>query len=210
MRKFLLKLFLLNSCLILCCSCLEVSAAEPGTKDTTISFCRVLPTGCQTALYKAQIRVFHKYFGGLLHIRRISDQALRVNFVTEVGLKLIDIEIYPDHDSVYYCMELLDRKSLLNTIVNDIRMMEWPCPEEAISCSVSRHGNREKITIRSRTGKYKSVSVNAVLKKLKKSKNLYTRMKVIGQPDSINSIKSIKFVHGINPIRLRLDLIEKK
>lgn len=74
-------------------------------------------------LFNAQIELMKNHFSGLMVIKP-EPVSYRVVFLSEVGLKLIDLELLHNGQvKVHYVLESMDRKSLIRTLVNDMNLM---------------------------------------------------------------------------------------
>ncbi|MBN2813971.1 MAG: hypothetical protein JXQ80_07820 [Bacteroidales bacterium] len=75
-------------------------------------------------LFNAHIRVFDNHFSGLMVVKPEATDHYRVVFITEVGLKVFDMEFLPGKEPVvHYVMEAMNRKALVATLKNDIGMV---------------------------------------------------------------------------------------
>ena len=75
-------------------------------------------------LFNTGIDLMRKHFTGLMVIKPQEADAYRVIFITEVGLKIFDLEFFPDQpEKVHYMMEAMNRKSLVSALTNDISMV---------------------------------------------------------------------------------------
>jgi hypothetical protein len=63
-------------------------------------------------------------------IKPLNGNSHRTLFITEVGIKIFDMEFFRNGDfKVHYCMDELNRKSIINTLKNDIGLMLNNIPE---------------------------------------------------------------------------------
>jgi hypothetical protein len=75
-------------------------------------------------LFNTEIDVFKKHFGGIMVVKPFENGSYRVVFITEVGLKIFDMEFLPDSlVKVNYIMEAMNKKALVNTLSNDIGLV---------------------------------------------------------------------------------------
>lgn len=75
-------------------------------------------------LFNAHIRVFDNHFSGLMVVKPEGTDHYRVVFITEVGLKVFDLEYLPGEEPVvHYAMEAMNRKALVATLKNDIGLV---------------------------------------------------------------------------------------
>ncbi|MCF1421058.1 hypothetical protein [Mangrovimonas futianensis] len=70
-------------------------------------------------VYKAQIEVYGKSFGGLFIIKKIGENHHRVAFTTEMGNKLFDFSFNGDNFKVNYIMDDLNKKMFINILKED-------------------------------------------------------------------------------------------
>ena len=64
-----------------------------------------------------------RHFSGLMVIKPLPDEAYRVIFITEVGLKIFDMEFNRREVIVHYFMEAMNKKTLVNTLTRDIGLI---------------------------------------------------------------------------------------
>jgi hypothetical protein len=75
-------------------------------------------------LFNTGIDVMKKHFSGLMVIKPTGRDTCRVIMITEVGLKVMDLELFPTGGlKVHYIMEPLNKKILIRTLSNDIGMV---------------------------------------------------------------------------------------
>jgi hypothetical protein len=75
-------------------------------------------------LFNGGIRLMKNHFTGLMVIKPMTGQSYRVIFLTEVGLKVFDMEFFPDGGKKnHYIMDALNRKAMLNRLSGDIRLV---------------------------------------------------------------------------------------
>jgi hypothetical protein len=74
-------------------------------------------------VYKANITVYGNELTGIFIAKKINDTTHRVVFTTEFGNKLMDFEISETDFKVNFILEELDRKMVVNTLVNDFRLL---------------------------------------------------------------------------------------
>nr|WP_315140713.1 hypothetical protein [uncultured Flavobacterium sp.] len=74
-------------------------------------------------VYKANIKVYGNELTGIFIAKKINDSTHRMVFTTEFGNKLLDFEISEKDFKVNSIVSELDRKILVNTLVNDFRLL---------------------------------------------------------------------------------------
>jgi hypothetical protein len=74
-------------------------------------------------LFNAQIDLMKSHFSGLMVIKP-EPVSYRVVFLSEVGLKLIDLELFQNGQvKVHYMLEAMDRRSLIRILGNDMNLV---------------------------------------------------------------------------------------
>jgi hypothetical protein len=72
-------------------------------------------------LFNTDIDIMNNHFSGLTVIKASGDDTCRVVFITEVGLKIFDMELYPSGGYMYhYIMSAVNKKSLIKILAEDM------------------------------------------------------------------------------------------
>ena len=75
-------------------------------------------------LFNTSIDIYKKHFSGLMVVKPMPEDNYRVVFLTEVGIKIFDLEFSADSAAkVHYMMEAMNRKALVNTLTRDISLV---------------------------------------------------------------------------------------
>lgn len=75
-------------------------------------------------LFSTKIDILKNHFSGLMVIKPEGAGNYRVVMITETGLKILDMEFFPDTDpKVHYIMEAMNRSMLIRTLSNDISLI---------------------------------------------------------------------------------------
>jgi hypothetical protein len=75
-------------------------------------------------LFNTKIDLLKRHFSGLMVIKPLTGGIYRVVFITEVGLKIFDMELFPDHRvKVHYIMDAMNKKALIKALSNDISLV---------------------------------------------------------------------------------------
>jgi hypothetical protein len=75
-------------------------------------------------LFNTKIELLKNHFSGLMVVKPSGSDHYRVVFITAVGLKVFDMEFFPNKDTrVHYIMEGMNRKALIRTLTNDIGLV---------------------------------------------------------------------------------------
>ncbi len=83
----------------------------------------VFNDGFNKVLFKARIQLYNKYFSGLLFIKSIENNTIRIVFVTEIGIKIFEFEFINNDFNVHYCLEMFNKKAILKTLEKDIKLL---------------------------------------------------------------------------------------
>jgi hypothetical protein len=75
-------------------------------------------------LFTTGIDIMKNHFSGLMVFKATGKDTFRAVMITEVGLKVLDMEIFPDGATrVHYIMEGLNKKALIRTLGNDFSLI---------------------------------------------------------------------------------------
>jgi hypothetical protein len=81
-------------------------------------------TDSDHVLMNTTIDVIKNHFSGLMVIKSQPGNGYRVVFLTEIGLKIFDMEFIPGNPvKVHYFMEALNRKILVKTLSADMKLL---------------------------------------------------------------------------------------
>jgi hypothetical protein len=75
-------------------------------------------------LFSTKIDILKNHFSGLMVVKPVNKDHYRVIFLTEVGLKIFDMEFFPDKEfMVHYMIEAMNRKPVVKTLGNDMSLI---------------------------------------------------------------------------------------
>ena len=75
-------------------------------------------------LFTTKIDMMKNHLSGLMVIKPLASGSCRVVFITEVGLKLLDMEFHPEKPvQIHYIIDAMNRRALLNTLTNDLELV---------------------------------------------------------------------------------------
>ncbi len=74
-------------------------------------------------VYKADISVYGNDFSGILVLKKITSQKHRMVFTSQFGSTFFDIEFENGSYKINSIVEQLDRKIILNTLINDFSLV---------------------------------------------------------------------------------------
>ena len=77
----------------------------------------------QDYVYKANIEVYGRTFGGIFIVKKLGNQNHRIVFTTEMGTKMFDFSFINDEFKVNYIMDELNKNILINILKNDFKAL---------------------------------------------------------------------------------------
>jgi hypothetical protein len=100
-------------------------------------------------LFQSSIDIFRNNYSGLLFIKPLGDSH-RILFITETGIKIFDMEFFRTGDfSVHYCLEAMNRKSVIKVLGNDMTLMLYNIPEN-VKTKIMQEKGTGKMIIKSK------------------------------------------------------------
>ena len=120
MRNYLMIILCLNS--ILFTSSCSYKSLKPSAQQE-LTFQPAFHEAYKPILYRANMKFKDFEFGGLLAIRQMDNSVFRIALLSEVGIKLMDMELQPQKRILHQCNPKLNRPILLKVIENDFRLL---------------------------------------------------------------------------------------
>jgi len=121
MAIFRLKNLYLSSVFILLTSCaIPIKYKFAEQRKILSSDVQPMISSENAILYKAQIFLFNKYFTGLLLHKQTDSATSHLVFVTEIGMKMFDIEIKKDSLKMTYCFGPMNKPKITNLLESDM------------------------------------------------------------------------------------------
>ena len=163
----------------------------------------------ESMLFNMQIVYKSNNFGGLLVIKPTGD-AYRAVFNSHFGMSIFDFEFTPDGFHVHKCIDFLNRKTIINTLENDMRNMLY----------VPEVENRKAIVYKSETDP--NIEAVKVGKNLFLKNNASKQLKAMEFPRFVGSLRysfenhidgfpeTINIKHANIGLTLKLNKIDKK
>jgi hypothetical protein len=97
------------------------------TSEAVISLNDVKPwfsEGTDHYLFNASIDIYSNHFGGMMVMKYLSRESCRVVYITEVGIKVFDMEFFINGDfKLHYCIDAINRGIIIKNLKNDIGLM---------------------------------------------------------------------------------------
>lgn len=108
------------------CANLKLEAPPKSMQNISLPSNLLVQAGKTEAQYKINIDAFHQKMSGLLLVKQKNTESVRMLMITEMGLKVFDVE-YFSNDSVqyHYIMKHLDKPFLLNVLFGNLKLF-WP------------------------------------------------------------------------------------
>ena len=192
------------------CSCSSTKGL--GTTETSegASIQRFSPLGSisEPVLFKASIGIYKDHYSGLFLIKRMPEESsIRVLFLSELGLSLMDLEYREDEFEVVNVQEFLNRPALLKTLQNDFRTLLLDLSTiDAYSVTEVENETGEMLTFKHRSQKYSYFcNENMGTYRIKRKKGMFKRVDIgLERGEDLN----IGIAH--KGIKLHIDLHQLK
>lgn len=118
LSSIILSLFLLS------CTSSKYSGFEFSTiANSSASYKPIFDDSIQTVKFKSEINIYKNYLTGLLIVKRESDTSLHTILLTEMGIKLFDLNVKNNSYIINFALEQINRKDLIDLIAQDIRLI---------------------------------------------------------------------------------------
>ncbi|MGM0409042.1 MAG: hypothetical protein ACQERU_13760 [Bacteroidota bacterium] len=82
-----------------------------------------LPHSEKTLIYKTSIDFYQRNISGLLIIKKTDEQSYRIALTTQFGLKIFDFALNGGNLEVVYCIDYLNKKSIIYTFEDDFNLL---------------------------------------------------------------------------------------
>ena len=74
-------------------------------------------------IYKTGIGFYNREISGLLIIKKTEEQYYRIALTTQFGLKIFDFALNEGNLEVVYCIDYLNKKSIISTFEDDFNLL---------------------------------------------------------------------------------------
>jgi len=158
-------------------------------------------------LLNTRIDLIEKHLTGMMIIKPFGGDAYRVVFITEVGLKIFDMEFIPGEKvKLHYVMDVINRNAFIKTLAHDMRLLLMTLPEGKKTVLHDRdtgdpvikfrdHGRRNYYHFPAGTGRAsEAIQTGCMLKK--------ARVEFYGSP--VSGIDSVKITHYNINLRMQM------
>lgn len=82
-----------------------------------------LPKVEKALIYKTGIDFYNREISGLLIIKKTEEQNYRIALTTQFGLKIFDFALNEGNLEVVYCIDYLNKKSIISTFEDDFNLL---------------------------------------------------------------------------------------
>ena len=140
-------------------------------------------------------------------IKPVNGAGYRVLFMTEVGIKIFDMEFFDNGDfKLHYWLDAMNRKSLIETLKNDIGLMLYPVPGDTqIEMRKDRRTGNAVIKSKDKNGvHYFFVEERNRVNQIKQRDGCIKKMNMIIYSADFNEIDSIRICHS--PVKMNIYL----
>ena len=152
-------------------------------------------------VYKASIDVYDNSFGGLLIIKKMSEQEHRIAFTTEMGNKLFDFSFFKDNFKVNFILDELNKKILINILKKDFNVL---ITENLSVLNVFTEDNNRIFETSINENKYYYYFSGSQLNQVIKTKNGKENVRFLFSKINNHLAKDIEITH--NNIKLQIKL----
>jgi len=154
-------------------------------------------------VYKSNIEVYGRHFGGIIVIKKIDADHHRVVFTTEFGSKIFDFEFAKGAFKVNFILEDLNKKIVVNTLKKDFKLLL----QESNSVKKKYENSQYTVYQSQHKKRYNFYFVNRESNSLEKLINTSkTKEKVIVTYKSAQKILADKILIDHQNIKLKIDL----
>ena len=209
---FRLKNLYLSSLLVLLSSCaipLRYKLAEQR-KITTVDV-QPLVSADNTMLYKTQIFLFNKYYTGMLLHKQTDSTTSHLVFVTELGMKMFDIELKKDSLKMVYCFEPMNKPKITTLLEQDMGLiLLYQLLDKSGKIYVNKKKGGSLYVTKENSKKYiyySQVNSKRIAKSLVKGE-LFTKQKTVYKFGTDNLPESVSLKHkGLLRLKIKLNRI---
>jgi hypothetical protein len=212
MATFQLRNLYLSSLLIILTSCaipLKYKLVEQRKITTTDA--QPLVSSEVSMLYKTQIFLFNKYYTGMLLHKQTDSATSHLVFVTELGMKMFDIEVKKDSLKMVYCFAPMNTPKITTLLENDMGLILLYQLLNKTGKIYENKKEEKKLYVTNDSGKkyfyYTQGNSNRIGKSLVKGK-LFTKQKTVYKFGPDNLPESVSLKHkGLLRLKIKLNRI---
>lgn len=199
----LINIVLLNSC--------STTKHYKAVSHSNIQLQPVLNATYNTALYKASIDIGDKHFSGLFYFKKLPNEEYRILFLSEIGLNLLELKYSHGLFEVINCQKFLNRKSLLNTLQNDLELL-IATPANGSRLKYFKHKSNPRVLIKLKANSkrcYYFYSQNNELDQIIKKKT-FSKVNIQTNGNRQHMPELIEIQHNRVKLNIKLKLLKVK
>ena len=212
MAIFRLKNLYLSSIFILLTSCaIPIKYKLAEQRKILSSDVQPMVSSENPMLYKTQIFLFNKYFTGLLLHKQTDSVTSHLVFVTEVGMKMFDIEIKKDSLKMAYCFGSMNKPKITNLLESDMgSILLYPLLNKTAKIYVNTKQENTLYVTKEKGRKYfyyTQPNSPRIAKTLVRGK-IFTKQKTVYKYGADNLPESVSLKHkGLLRLKIKLNRI---
>jgi len=202
-----MRFFLYISVILISCLGWQNCASQALTVEQTNRIPRISDS---TKMYSANFTVLKYHFTGLIYFIKQNDSTVRAIMTSEMGPKILDLNLMPQRYNVNFAIRQMKRKVVLNTLYYDLGVASGmftskpPIVESKDSVSIARYKlSKKKELIFSLNTLPTDASVAYIYEKKKE----VVKIEFFYIPNS-NNIDSVSISH--QTVRMNIELKKVK
>jgi hypothetical protein len=157
-------------------------------------------------LMNTRIDIRGKHFTGLMVIKPQGPDQYRTVFITEIGLKVLDMEFTPGQGvRIHYAMDALNKKAFISMLVHDLRLVLMTGSDDGILLRDRDTGDLVlEIAGQGRRYYYHFPSGRDRASEAVQSRCMLKKARASFHGTSANGIDSVKINHYHNNLRIQM------
>lgn len=125
MQTFRLKNLLLGSLFVILLTSCSPNLFFKYSKNELVTETLLHPivNRDNSLLFKTKIKLYNKYFSGLILLKQTDSSTSHLVFVTELGMKMFDYEIRNNQFKLTYVFKPLNKPKILSLLESDLKLI---------------------------------------------------------------------------------------
>lgn len=150
--------------------------------------------------YKGSLQYYSHEYSSLIVIKPLTTDSYRALMITELGIKILDIEIFSSGAyKLHYCIEQMNRKPVIKTMADCMYLMIYPVPGEGKK-RVLQEKNGGRLIIRSKHRGYVYCYIapeSGKVDEIKESGYLFKKMNYRFEAGRAPELESVDISHNV-------------
>lgn len=183
------------------------------TEQVSITPVSWFKTDADHLLMNSTIDVMKNHFSGLMVIKSLPDSSYRVVFLTEVGLKIFDMEFVPGEAvKVHYFMDALNKKILITTLSADLKLLLIQLEEDGKTIEYDSSSSKKMIRYKYKCTRdyYEIAALTGKPARAYRVSGISKKARVDYYSSDGVQIDSVNIVHYHLDLRIGMHLINEK